>query len=96
MLGPQNLNLALPGCSLKKCEENMHGRAGIDEMPKSQIEKRKKNMESTSRVSRREMRNFEICFLVREENENFCQKNGEILKIFSSFEMRREIQKYFL
>ena len=71
-------------------------RTGIDEMPKSQIEKRKRNMESTSRVSRREMRNVEICFLVREENENFCQKNGEILNIFYSFEMRREIQKYFL
>ena len=69
-------------------------RTGIDEMPKSQIEKR--NMESTSQVSRREKRNVEICFLVREENENFCQKNGEILNIFSSFEMRREIQKYFL
>ena len=27
---------------------------GIDEMPKSQIEKRKRNVESTSRVSRRE------------------------------------------
>ena len=70
--------------------------AGIDEMPKSQIEKRKRNVESTSRVSRREKRNVEICFLVREENENFCKKNGEILNIFSSFEMRREIQKYFL
>ena len=70
--------------------------AGIDEMPKSQIEKRKRNMESTSRVSRREKRNVEICFLIQEENENFCQKNGEILNIFSSFEMRREIQKYFL
>ena len=69
---------------------------GIDEMPKSQIEKRKRNMESTSRVSRREKRNVEICFLVREENENFCQRNGEILNIFSSFEMRREIQMYFL
>ena len=63
--------------------------AGIDEMPKSQIEKRKRNMESTSRVSRREKRNVEICFLVREENENFCQKNGEILNIFSSFEKRK-------
>ena len=49
-------------------------RPGIDEMPKSQIEKRKRNMESTSRVSRREKRNVEICFLVREENENFCKK----------------------
>ena len=69
---------------------------GIDEMPKSEIEKRKRNMESISRISRREKRNVEICFLVREENENFCKKNGEILNIFSSFEMRREIQKYFL
>ena len=47
---------------------------GTDEMSKSQIEKRKRNMESTSRVSRREKRNVEICFLVREENENFCKK----------------------
>ena len=37
---------------------------GIDEMPKSQIEKRKRNMESTSPVSRREKRNVEICFLI--------------------------------
>ena len=71
-------------------------KSGTDEMSKSQIEKRKRNIESTSRVSRREKRNVEICFLVREENENFCKKNGEILNIFSSFEMRREIQKYFL
>ena len=70
--------------------------AGIDEKPKSEIEKRKRNMESISPNSRREKRNVEICFLVQEENENFCQKNGEILNIFSSFEMRREIQKYFL
>ena len=69
-------------------------RTGIDEMPKSQIEKR--NMESTSQVSRREKRNVDISFLDREENENFCKQNGEILNIFSSFEMRREIQKYFL
>ena len=48
--------------------------AGIDEMPKSEIEKRKRNMESISRISRREKRNVEICFLVREENENFCKK----------------------
>ena len=67
---------------------------------KSQIEKR--NMESTSWVSRKEKRNVEICFLVREENENFCKKNGEILifspvsrweekskNIFSSFEKRK-------
>ena len=69
---------------------------GIDEMSKSEIEKRKRNMESISRILRREKRNVEICFLVREENKNFCKKNGEILNIFSSFEMRREIQKYFL
>ena len=62
---------------------------GIDEMSKSEIEKRKRNMESISRISRREKRNVEICFLVREENENFCPKNGEILNIFSSFEMRK-------
>ena len=31
----------------------------------------------------------------RRERE-FLPKNGEILNIFSSFEMRREIQKYFL
>ena len=29
--------------------------AGIDEMPKSQIEKRKRNMESTSQEEKREM-----------------------------------------
>ena len=51
------------------CEKNGFG---IDEMPKSEIEKRKRNMESISRISRREKRNVEICFLVREENENFC------------------------
>ena len=65
-------------------------------MPKSEIEKRKRNMESISQISRIEKRNVEIYFLVREKNENFCKKNGEILNIFSSFEMRREIQKYFL
>ena len=75
-------------------EDFLAALAGIEEMPKSEIEKRKRNMESISRNSRREKRN--VCFLVREENENFCQKNGEILKNFSSFEMRREIQKYFL
>ena len=71
-------------------------KSGIDEMPKSQIEKRKRIMESTYRVSRREKRNVEICFLVREENKNFYKKNGEILNIFSSFEIRGEIKKYFL
>ena len=67
---------------------------GFDEMPKSEIEKR--NMETISQISRREKKNVEISFLVREENENFCKKIGEILNIFSSFEMRREIQKNFL
>ena len=47
---------------------------GIDEMSKSEIEKRKRNMEAISRIFRREMRNVEICFLVREENENICKK----------------------
>ena len=71
-------------------------KSGIDEMPKSQIEKRTRNMKSTSQVSRREKRNVDISFLDREENENSCKQNGEVLNIFSSFEMRREIQKYFL
>ena len=31
-------------------------------------------MESIFQISRREKRNVEICFLVREENENFCKK----------------------
>ena len=51
-------------------------KSGTDEMSKSQIEKRKRNMESTIefREEKREKRNVEICFLVREENENFCKK----------------------
>ena len=55
-------------------EDFLAALAGIEEMPKSEIEKRKRNMESISRISRREKRNVEICFLVREENENFCKK----------------------
>ena len=35
-------------------------KAGIDEKPKSEIEKRKRNMESIFRISRREERNVEI------------------------------------
>merc|ERR1711994_262723 len=85
--------MTFPCVNLIQLVPSQSNSSGIDEMPKSQIEKRKRNMESTSRVSRREKRNIEICFLVREENENFCPKNGEILNIFSSFEMRREIQK---
>ena len=59
---------------------------GIDEMPKSEIEKRKRNMESISRILRREKRNVEICFLVREENE----KNREICN-FVQFREEKEI-----
>ena len=44
--------------------------AGIDEMPKSEIEKRKRNMDSISRISRREKRNVEICFLRKRNFEN--------------------------
>ena len=54
--------------------------AGIDEKPKSEIEKRKRNMESISPNSRREKRNVEICFLVQEENENFCKKKSRNLQ----------------
>ena len=50
-----------------------HGQA-LTRCQKSEIEKRKRNMESISQISRREKRNVEICFLVREENENFCKK----------------------
>ena len=71
----------------------MHS-AGIDEMPKSQIEKRKRNMESTSRVSRREKRNVEICFLVREENENFCKK-WRNFKYFLQFRDEKRNPKVF-
>ena len=62
---------------------------GIDEMPKSGIEKRKRNMEFTSRISRREKRNVEICFLVPEEKESCCNKKIEKSAIFSSFEKRK-------
>ena len=64
---------------------------GIDEMPKSEIEKRKRNMESISRVSRREKRNVEICFLVPEEEENFCKKNREICNFL---QFREEKEKF--
>ena len=64
-------------------------------MPKSQIEKRKRNMESTSRVSRREKRNVEICFLVREENENFCQQKWRIFKHFLQFRDEKRNPKIF-
>ena len=59
-------------------------KSGTDEMSKSQIEKRKRNIESTSRVSRREKKNVEICFLVQEVNEDFCNnKNIEKSAIIS-------------
>ena len=64
-------------------------------MPKSQIEKRKRNVEFTSRVSRREKRNVEIFFLVREENENFCKKNGEFFKYFLQFRDEKRNPKVF-
>ena len=79
-------------------------KSGTDEMSKSQIEKRKRNIESTYRVSRREKKNVEICFLVQEVNEDFCnnknieksaiislvwRREGEIINIFSSFEMKK-------
>ena len=54
-------------------EDFLAALAGIEEMPKSEIEKRKRNMESISRIFRREKRNVKICFLVREENENICK-----------------------
>ena len=73
-------------------DDEFGNNSGIDEMPKSQIEKRKRNMESASRVSRREKRNVEICFLVREENE----KNREICNHFSSVEKRRRNFKHLL
>ena len=47
-------------------------------------------MESISRILRRE-KNVEICYLVREENENFCQKKIEKSAIFSNFEKRKII-----
>ena len=71
-------------------------RTGIDEMPKSQIEKRKRNMESTSRVSRRKKRNAgsrgEREFLAKkmEKFKHFLQFRDEKSKnIFSSFEKRK-------
>ena len=51
---------------------------GIDEMSKSEIEKRKRNMQSIFRILRREKRNVNICFLVREENKIFCKKTRNL------------------
>ena len=68
-------------------------KAGIDEKPKSEIEKRKRNMESISRFSRREKRDVEICFLVGEENENFCTKKSRNLQFSPISRREREIFK---
>ena len=65
--------------------------SGIDEMPKSEIEKRKRNMEFIPRISRREKRNVEICFLVQEENENFGKTNQEICNFL---QFREEKEKF--
>ena len=66
---------------------------GIDEMPKSEIEKRKRNMESIFQISRREKRNVEICFLIWEENEKFCKKRSRILQFSPISRREREILK---
>ena len=74
-------------------DDEFGNNSGIDEMPKSQIEKRKRNMESASRVSRREKRNVEICILVREESENFCTKKSRNLQFSPISRREREILK---
>ena len=50
-------------------------------------------MESISQISRREKRNVDICFLVREENKNFCTKILRNLQISSISRREREILK---
>ena len=67
--------------------------AGIEEMPKSEIERRKRNIESISRISRRDKRNVEIYYLVREENENFYQKELRNLQFSQISRIEREILK---
>ena len=77
-------------------EDFLAALAGIEEMPKSEIEKRKRNMESISRISRREKRN--VCFLVREENKKsrnlqfspISRGEREILK--TNLMIRKEIE----
>ena len=64
---------------------------GFDEMPKSEIEKR--NMETISQISRREKKNVEICFLVREENENLCTNKSRNLQFSLISRREREILK---
>ena len=66
---------------------------GIDEMQKSEIEKRKRSMESISRISRREKRNVEICFLVPEEKESCCTKKSRNLQFSLISRREREILK---
>ena len=67
-------------------EDFLAALAGIEEMPKSEIEKRKRNMESISRNSRREKRN--VCFLVREEKRIKSQE------ICNFLQFREEKEKF--
>ena len=50
-------------------------------------------MESISRISRREKRNVEICFLVQEENENFSTQKTSNLQLSPISRREREILK---
>ena len=60
--------------------------SGIDEMPKSEIEKRKRNMESISRISRREKSRSVFWF---EKRTRIFAKKIEKSAIFSNFEKRK-------
>ena len=58
--------------------------SGIEEMPKSEIKKRKGNMESISRISKcRDM------FSGSRREQDFLQKKIKKSAIFSSFERRK-------
>ena len=59
---------------------------GIDEMQKSEIEKRKQNMESISRISRRDLSRSVFWF---EKRTRIFAKNIEKSAIFSNFEKRK-------
>ena len=76
----------------------------IDDMPKSQIEKRKRNMETLSPVSRREREMSRSSFwfekrtriiankIVRNlQKKNLCGEEKEKCKILASFEKRKRI-----
>ena len=52
-----------------------------------------RNMESISRISRREKRNVEICFLVRKENEILCKRKSRNLQFSPILRRQREILK---